>query len=259
MTNLGLPLEYRELPQFFDAWNVNESTELTNSVIERLLRHSKVESVLDMTCGTGSQVFYLKDRGYDIVGSDFSPQLLEIARDKAKKLSYNLKFIDGDMRHLKVGQFDAVITIFNAVGHLTRNGLAQAMKNINYNLKPGAIYIFDIFNLQAMTNEVVKDFAYQIKKQLNDMQLLHSQCSTLDRERGLLISYDQQMVQKGAEQPILYENKFSLQIYTFDELEKMLQKAGFSVISVSDVAGEQFTSDKSTTMLIAAKKISEVE
>jgi SAM-dependent methyltransferase len=258
MTNLGLPLEYRILPQFFDAWNVSESTAFTNSIIEKLLRQSNVESVLDMTCGTGSQVFYLKERGYNVVGSDFSPELLIIARDKAKKLSYDLKFIDGDMRDLKVGKFDSVITIFNAVGHVTSSDFAKTMKNINCNLKLGALYIFDIFNLQAMTDSVIYDFAYQIKKEVDNMHLLHNQCSTLDRENALLVSYDQYMVQKQGDIPTLYENKFSLQVYRYDQLDTMLANAGFKVISVSDVNGKTFIPDKSKTILIAAEKISEI-
>nr|WP_106331215.1 class I SAM-dependent methyltransferase [Legionella pneumophila] len=77
---LGLPLEYQKMPEYFDAHNINEETETKNALIEKLLRKQNVKSVLDMTCGTGSQVFYLAKRGYDVVGSDFSPSLLAIVR-----------------------------------------------------------------------------------------------------------------------------------------------------------------------------------
>ena len=258
MTKLGLPLEYQTIPEFFDAWNVNESTDRTNCLVERLLRQSGVESVLDMTCGTGSQVFYLKERGYNVVGSDFSPPLLEIARDKAKRMNYDLKFIYGDMRTLKVGKFDSVVTIFNAVGHVTREDFLKTMENINSNLNVNGLYIFDIFNLDAMNNQVVANFAYQVNKKVDGMQLLHSKCSTIDRKIGLLTSYDQQMVQKGSEKPILYENVFSLQIYKLEELQEMLHRTGFEVISVCDINGDEFSRDTSTSMLIVAKKILEV-
>lgn len=258
MTKLGLPLEYQILPQFFDAWNVNESTDRTNCLVERLLRQSGVESVLDMTCGTGSQVFYLKERGYNVVGSDFSPPLLEIARDKAKKMNYDLQFIDGDMRTLKVGKFDSVITIFNAVGHVTKEDFLKTMENINSNLNLNGLYIFDIFNLDAMNDQVVANFAYQVNKKVGGMQLLHSQCSILDKHKGLLTSYDQQMVQKGAEKPTLYENVFSLQIYKLEELKEMLHRAGFEVSYVYDINGGEFSSNTSISMLIVVKKILEV-
>src|SRR5262245_12429860 len=114
---LGLPIEYQQMPEYFDTHNINEQTEIKNALIERLLKEQKVKTVLDMTCGTGSQVFYLAERGYEIIGNDFSPALLDIARSKAKEMHLDITFVEGDMREAKVRKFDAVITIFNAIGH----------------------------------------------------------------------------------------------------------------------------------------------
>lgn len=72
---LGLPLEYQQMPEYFDVHNVNEKTGAKNALIEKLLKEQQVKTVLDMTCGTGSQVFCLTERGYEVVGSDFSPAL----------------------------------------------------------------------------------------------------------------------------------------------------------------------------------------
>ncbi len=259
MTKLGLPLEYQKLPQFFDAHNVfndgDWSTEKVNAIIERILRQFTVKSVFDMTCGTGSQVFYLKERGYNITGSDFSTPLLEIARDKATKLNHDVRFIDGDMRTIKAGQFDAVISIFNAVGHLSQADFVLAMENINANLKLDGIYIFDIFNLKAMTNAVVADFAYQVRKKVGELQLLSSQTSTIDRKSGLLTSYDHIMIQKGAAKPDMYENIFSLQLYKLEELKIMLKHSGFEVVSVCDINGDEFKEETSRSMLLVARKV----
>lgn len=49
------------------------------------------------------------------------------------------------MRDIKVGSFDAVITIFNAVGYLTKKGFEKAMRNIYNNLNNNGLYVFDIF------------------------------------------------------------------------------------------------------------------
>ncbi len=56
--NFSLPLEYQKYPQYFDAWNVDENTEFKNSIIEKILSKNQVKTILDLTCGTGSQVFY---------------------------------------------------------------------------------------------------------------------------------------------------------------------------------------------------------
>ncbi len=252
---LGLPLEYQKLPEYFDAWNINDSTQAKNAVIEKLLKAQNVTTVLDLTCGTGSQVFFLEKCGYKVTGADFSPALLEIARKRAHDEKIDVQFIDGDMRTLKVGKFDAVITIFNAVGHLTPAGFAKTMRNIHRNLNPGGIYVFDILNLQAMTDQVVANFAYYVHKKVGDTQILATQCSTLDRDAGILMSYDHIMIQKNAEKPQRFYNEFSLQIYTAQELQEMLVANGFEIVAQYGMDGEKFEKHTTQSILTVARKI----
>lgn len=251
---LGLPLEYKELPEYFDASNVSDDTQAKNSLIESLLEKHSAHSVLDLTCGTGSQVFYLASRGYNVTGADFSPALLEIARQRARSENVDVKFIDGDMRTLQVGAFDAVITIFNAVGHLTKAGFEKAMQNIHKNLKDGGIYVFDIFNLEAMTDKAVSDFAYCISKKVNDGQMLSTQCSTIDRQNSRLTSYDCIMIQRKADKPTILKNKFSLQIYSAQELRDMLARSGFKTVEQCGMDGAEFDSAKTINILTVARK-----
>ncbi|MFH1157300.1 MAG: methyltransferase domain-containing protein [Pseudomonadota bacterium] len=251
---LGLPLEYKKRPEYFDAHNTGDDTDAKNGVIDGLLRTHKVETVLDLTCGTGSQVFFLAKRGYKVTGADFSPDLLKRARAKARKEKIDVRFIDGDMRTLKVGVFDAVITIFNAVGHLTKAGFEKAMKNIRRNLKDGGIYVFDILNLEAMTDSAVAGLAMHVSKKVNGSQLHQIQCSTIDRENGRLTSYDSSLVQKNAEKPERFTHKFSLQLYTAKELREMLGRNGFETIGQYGMDGSKFLKDKTTNILTVARK-----
>jgi ubiquinone/menaquinone biosynthesis C-methylase UbiE len=253
-TNLNLPLEYKKQPQYFDAFNISDDTDSKNSVIEKILKKHKVKSVLDLTCGTGSQVLFLAKSGYEITGADFSSELLKQARIKAKKERLNLKFLDGDMRNLKVGKFDAVITIFNAVGHLTKSGFEKAMCNINQNLKDGGIYVFDIFNLEAMDKENVAKLACFTHKKIGDTQIHAVQFSTLDKEAGILTSYNNYMTQKNAEKPKSFNHKFSLQIYTATQLKEMLSRSGFRVLEQYEIDGSDFLKKKSTSILMVAQK-----
>ena len=116
----GLPLEYDELSQYFDAHNIGDDTNEKNAVIANLLKEFSAKNILDLTCGTGCQVFYLKNLGFEIIGADFSKKLLKIARKKAEDLGVEAEFIDGDMRSLQVGKFDAVITIMKYLKRLQR-------------------------------------------------------------------------------------------------------------------------------------------
>ena len=127
----------------------------TNRTIEKILKKYKAKTVLDLTCGTGSQVFWLLKRGYQVTGSDISRGMLKIAERKAKKEKISIKFLRGDMRTINVGKFDAAMTIFNAIGHLTKAGFEKAMRNIHRNLNGGGIYVFDILNLSYVQDCII--------------------------------------------------------------------------------------------------------
>ena len=253
-SKLGLPPEYQKRPEYFDAFNIGSDTDTKNAVIEKLLKAQKVKTVLDMTCGTGSQVFHLINHGYKVTGSDFSPALLKQARAKAKKANINVKFIDGDVRKLKIGKFDAVITIFNAIGHLTKAGFEKAMRNINSNLNDGGIYIFDILNLEAMTDDVMPKMSYHLHAKVGDSQIHAVQCSTIDRKTGRFISYNHDIMQKRAEKPTVEVSKCELQIYSAKELQEMLARNGFETIGQYDMDGSKFIKNKSLSILTVSRK-----
>lgn len=158
------------------------------------------------------------------------------------------------MRTIKVGQFDAVITIFNAVGHLTKAGFEKAMSNINRNLKPGGLYVFDIMNLEAMSDETVANLAWHIQKKVGDTHIHGVQCSIIDRNNGLLTSFDHVVLQKNAEKPVLRKHKFSLQIYSANELREMLGRHGFGVIEQTGLDGSPFVKEKTLNILTTTRK-----
>lgn len=252
---LGLPIEYKKLPEFFDAHNICDDTQEKNVALEKLLKKHKVKSVLDLTCGTGSQVFFLAQRGYEIVGADFSSALLKIARSKARKEKINVKFIDGDMRNLKVGSFDAAITIFNAIGHLTKSDFEKTLKNIHRNLQDGGIYVFDIINLEALSDKIVSDFSINSCRIVGDEKIYNVQCSTIDRKNGILTSYDNYTIQKNAEKPRRINHRFSLQIYSAKELREILARNGFKTLDQYAINGAKFSEKKSANILTVAQKI----
>lgn len=253
--HLGLPIEYKQMPEYFDAHNINEKTELTNAVIDTLLSESNVKTVLDMTCGTGAQVFYLADRGYDIVGSDFSPALLERARQKAKLMNREIKFVDGDIRTVQLGQFDSVISIFNAIGHLVKSDFEKALQNIHSNLSENGIYIFDIFNLQSITDDIIDDFAMDIEKEIRGVNIRDEQYSEIDKKSGLLTSHDRYTMTKEDQTLEIIENTFSLQIYTAEELRHLLVNNGFKVIKQVDLQGNTFKPESSLNIMTVAQKV----
>ena len=255
--DLGLPIEYKQYPEYFDIPSYALHTNEKNKAIEKILRKYKAKSVLDMACGTGAQVFYLTRLGYKVIGSDFSPGLLEIARKKALKENITVEFIDGDMRNLQVGNFDAVITIDNAIGHLVKSDFNVAISNIHKNLKCGGIYVFDILNLDAMTDEVIETDSKKMTSVSiteDGSRINNVRYSTIDRVNGILTANETITIQKIDTQNKV-KNTCSLQIYTMNDLSEMLSKNGFKVIEQHKVDAYTFCQDdKGYSILTAAMK-----
>lgn len=253
----NLPLEYQKMPEFFDTEDTKSSLDdwnKYNAVFEKILREHQVKTILDLTCGTGSQVFYLHKLGYDVIGSDFSPPLIQIAKNRAKQQNLDIQFIDGDMRNVHLGKFDACITMFNAIGHVSKEDFKITIKNIYNNLSDKGMYLFDIFNINALTDEVLKTFAYQSQKYINNTTMLHSQASTIDKQNSLLISYDSYMIQKNCSKPEIIQNEFMLRIYSLNELKELLIECGFTIVKCYALDGSEFIDDKSQSILILAIK-----
>jgi len=255
--DLGLPIFYQEYPQYFETPSNAYYTNEKNAVIEELLQTHSIKTVLDMTCGTGSQVFYLAKRGYKVIGSDFSPGLLKLARDKAKKQNIDLQFIDGDMRTLQVGQFDSVITIDNAIGHLIKNDFELTVRNIYANLNDNGFYIFDILNLDAMTDDVVKSDNERMtdKRITNDgTTIYNTRQSTIDRNSGQFTSENNFTIQ-SQEKETKVQNKCTLQIYNMDELRNILVRNGFEIIEQYKADAYTFNkTDSGYSIITIAKK-----
>ena len=251
---MKLPLEYNELSPLFDLVGSGSKNDV-NRVIGKILKQHRVKTVLDLTCGTGSQVMWLSKHGFTVTGSDLSSKLLEIAKEKLRKAKVKATLHQGDMRSQKLGQFDAVVTIFNAVGHLTKKGFEKAMRNIHRNLKPGGIYVFDIFNLNSFNKKDLSSLDMNKQAKLNGTTVHIYQSSTLDKQKGLLVSCDNYTITKKDKKPEKFSVKFPLQIYSPQELQAMLSRSGFDIVARYDMDGSRFSEKRTKEMITVARKI----
>lgn len=165
-----------------------------------------------------------------------------------------MKLLHGDMRTIRVGQYDAAITIFNAIGHLTKAGFEKAMRNIYQNLNDGGIYMFDILNLSYVTrdNNISKLSHDRVVTEENT-HLRSIQHSTINN-KGILVSYTTDYIQKGSGKPKTSKTIATLQLYTAQELREMLARNGFKVLSQYGINGSKFSESKTERILTIAKK-----
>lgn len=251
------PSDYNKESESYDAFNEAHSA-LINATTEKLLKKYNVKSVLDLTCGTGSQVFWLARHGFEVIGVDINSQMLKIAKEKSAQENQNIQFIKGDMRTAHIGEFDAVITIFNSIGHLTKADFEIALRNIANNLKKGGLYIFDIANLTYyLTENHIAELTVDWSTTTGDTRFRDIQYGTVDTD-GILALYNISFVQKKAVPNVAQRAKTSiktLQIYTTDQLKELLNRNGFSVLEQCGIDGSPFVEERTDRILTIAQKV----
>lgn len=247
------PSHYNKEALHYDTLNEKKSA-LINKTIEKILEKYKVKTVLDLTCGTGSQVFWLAKHGYKVVGSDMNAKMLKIAKDKAQKEKLDVKLIKGDVRTTQIGEFDVVITIFNAIGHLTKRDFEKSMRNIRANLNRHGLYIFDIFNLSyLLAGDNITQLTIDWQEKYRNTTVREIQYSTIDQD-GILASYDIYHQKIGLNRPTISKAFQTLQVYSAKQLKEMLQKNGFKILRQCDVDGSRIYETKTERILTIAQK-----
>ncbi|MCF7899951.1 class I SAM-dependent methyltransferase [Candidatus Babeliales bacterium] len=247
-------IHYNKEAQTYDSFN-EESSRTINTFLEKLFKKHKIKTILDLTCGTGLQVFWLQKKGFEITGFDISPKMITLAKQKSKKDNLKIKFSKGDMRITQAGKFDAVITIFNSIGHLTKQDFKKTIKNIHKNLETTGLYVFDIFNLEyLLERDNITKLTIDWLKKSNNITSREIQYSTIDSD-GVLASYDIYHEQEGNKQPKISHAFQTLQVYNKSQLKELLESNGFKVIKQCNMDGSRFYETKTERIVTIAKKI----
>jgi SAM-dependent methyltransferase len=96
-------------------------------------------AVLDAGCGTGRVAIELARRGYDVVGIDVEPGMLDTARTKAPDLPWIL----GDLSSadLPAARFDLVVAAGNVMIFLELGTDAVVVSNLARTVVPGGLVV----------------------------------------------------------------------------------------------------------------------
>ncbi len=101
---------------------------------------------VDLGCGTGANAVYLAERGFAVVGVDFSPVALAKARTRAERAGVDCRFVAGDLTAdlAELGTFDLVLD-FGTLDDLDPAGRRAMADNIGRLTTSGSLVIFWCF------------------------------------------------------------------------------------------------------------------
>ena len=245
---------YSALYREYDALNSETDYSHWAEFIEKIfLKHGKkkIESVLDMGCGTGSMTFALHRRGFDMTALDISCDMLSVARDTADSQNIgDILWLCQDMRSFELyGTVDAAVCCLDGINHLTGVGDMDRCFSLVHNyLEPYGLFVVDVntphkfVNFYAGHDYILEDDgvvccwqnSYDEKNKLCDFYLSVFE----ETESGMWRRTD--TVQKE-------------RCYSLDEISKSLSAAGMKLEGVySDFSFSPAGDDDSRWYIVAS-------
>ena len=134
---------YKGLAKYYDliySWkDYKGEAEKVRALIAKY-KQSDGNSLLEVACGTGKHLQYLRD-GFQYTGLDLNDGMLKIARKRFP----STRFEKGNMINFNLGKkFDIIICLFSSIGYVkTRDNLRKTLDNFSRHLKPGGICIIE--------------------------------------------------------------------------------------------------------------------
>lgn len=247
--------DYGNYARFYDYFELagREESEELNIFLDELFKINGIKTVVDLACGTGAQSIGLARKGYKVTAADLSPEMLAIAKKKAGKRKIN--FIEADMRTVEFANADAVICIFNAIGHLSNDECENFFCSVYEQLNPGGLFVFDILNFTAMQTAVFDEYRSMSREAIIEGLLVQHarQCTLNKKNRQIEISSNTRW-QDGTHKPGQLSDRWTMQIFEVAELELMLDRAGFNERVFFGPTGSEFEPTKSDSILAVCQK-----
>lgn len=221
---------YSELAQVYHEMYISIfDYEKEFNFYDGLLRKYGRRSILEIGCGTGNLAPYFLKAGCEYTGLDLYDEMLQIARQNHP----HARFVQGDMRDLKLGQaYDSVIITGRSFCYMTTNkDVMSALQSVYKILKEKGILIFDSFNANEIVPNLKKESSQEVKS--GDTKYRRVNRTSLNLETGWTWNWEAEYhIEKKGEEKKIITDRSVLRAFTEDELKLFLQLTGYTVLEI---------------------------
>ncbi len=209
--------------------------------------------VVELGCGTGSFTQVMKGLGYDIMGIDMSPEMLNLARQKSAEAGLDIMYLEQDMRELDLYcTAGTIVSVCDSVNYLLEDeDVLETFRLVNNFLYPGGVFIFD-FNTLHKYRDVIGDTTiaenrddcsfiwdnyYDDETRINEYDL--TIFAMVDRDKELFARSVETHYQRG---------------YTLEEMKGFVEEAGLVFVTAIDADTHEEPSEDSERIYIVARE-----
>lgn len=233
--------------------------------IERRLQAANAHRVLDTACGTGMHAIALAKRGYEVVGTDISPGMIQQARGNASRAGLDVRFEVAGFGTLEEsviltspsegpeGAFDAILCLGNSLPHvLTPQDLMATLDDFVACLRPGGLLLIQNRNFDAVLTDRERWMPLQAHEE-GDQEWLFLRFYDFDSDDLLTFNVVQLQRHEGESwnQVITSTRLWPLPVA---DLSRALDVAGFETITYyGDLQGTPFEIERSPNLVVEAR------
>lgn len=247
---------YFALSNGYDKLNSETDYSLWASFIEKCFEKwsdIKIESVLDLGCGTGAMTFELCRRGYDMTGLDISCEMLSVAKDTSDSLGMDgILWLCQDMRSFELyGTVQGAVCCLDGINHLCGvRDLEKCLSLLHNYVEPGGVFVFDV-NTPKKFAKFYGDNDYI----LEDENIMCCWQNEYDRRRGICTFYLTVFEKNDDGSWRRTDTEQREKCYTRRKLEASLTAAGFEVCGFFGDFDFTEASDDDHRWYIVAKRL----
>ena len=232
----------KELPEEYD----------TAEDSEKALDEEK-NLVVELGCGTGSFTQELYKLGYDIMGIDLSPDMLNLARMKSQEAGYNIMYLEQDMRELDLYcTAGTIVSVCDSINYVLEDQeVIDTFKLVNNFLYPKGLFIFD-FNTLHKYRDVIGDTT--IAENREDCSFIWD---NYYHEDDHVNEYDLTIFARCDEEDEVFRRSVETHFqrgYTLEEMKGFVAKAGLEFIEAIDAGTHEAPADDSERIYIIARE-----
>jgi SAM-dependent methyltransferase len=211
--------------ELYQDKNYQAECDLIEQVFE-LYAQGPVRRLLDLGCGTGGHAIPLAERGYEVVGVDRSPEMLERARARAS----SVRVVLSDIASLHLdAHFDAVLMMFAVLGYQIGNAdVRAALTTARRHLHTGGLFFCDFWYGPAVLAERPAERIKVMETPAG--QVIRVANGELDSRRDLcLVRYHLWRIEADRVANEVRE-QHPMRYFFAPELELLLAETGFEIV-----------------------------
>lgn len=133
----------------YDLLQTEQKNAFVKQNWETVLAGKNIQTLLDVSIGSGNLTLPLLDLGISVSGSDLSENMLQKCREKAAAKGQAIDLRVSDFRELTKhisGQFDCVASTGNSLPYVTNKEVLSVLEQMDKLVRPGGYLYFDVRN-----------------------------------------------------------------------------------------------------------------